>query len=80
VVRHETLYRYSVPVVLAPHVLRLTPRSEHRLQSRSLVVRPQPVELREEDDDHGNRVARVTFSGGSSIRSTLDFDLSTTTT
>ena len=31
-VRHETLYRYSVPVVLAPHVLRLTPRSQHQLQ------------------------------------------------
>jgi transglutaminase-like putative cysteine protease len=61
-VRHETRYRYSVPVVLAPHVLRLTPRSHHQSQTRSLVVQPEPVELHEEDDAHGNRVARVTFS------------------
>jgi transglutaminase-like putative cysteine protease len=61
-VRHQTLYRYSVPVVLAPHLLRLTPRSEHEIRTRSLVVHPEPVELREETDAYGNRVARVTFS------------------
>ena len=62
-VRHETLYRYSVPVVLAPHVLRLTPRSENQVGTRSLVVSPEPIELREENDAYGNRVTRVTFSG-----------------
>ncbi len=62
-VRHETLYRYSVPVVLAPHVLRLTPRAENQVGTRSLVVSPEPIELREETDAYGNRVARVTFSG-----------------
>jgi len=61
-VRHETLYRYSVPVVLAPHVLRLTPRSEYQLRSRSLVVWPEPAELYEENDSYGNRIARVKFS------------------
>jgi len=61
-VRHETLYRYSVPVVLAPHVLRLTPRSRHQIQNRSLVIQPEPVALNEESDAHGNRVARATFS------------------
>jgi transglutaminase-like putative cysteine protease len=62
-VRHETIYRYSTPVVLAPHVLRLTPRAQSHLQTRSLVVRPDPVELHEENDAHGNRIAKVTFSG-----------------
>ena len=61
-VRHETLYRYSVPVVLAPHLLRLTPRSESQVAARSLVVTPEPIWLREENDAYGNRIARVTFS------------------
>jgi transglutaminase-like putative cysteine protease len=61
-VRHETLYRYSVPIVLAPHLLRLTPRSENQIGTRSLVVSPEPIELREENDAYGNCVARVTFS------------------
>jgi len=60
-VRHETHYRYSVPVVLAPHILRLTPRAEHRLLSRTLVVRPEPVELRDEIDAFGNATTRVVF-------------------
>jgi transglutaminase-like putative cysteine protease len=61
-VRHETLYRYSVPVVLASHVLRLTPRSEYQVRARSLVVWPEPVRLHEKDDSHGNRIMRVRFS------------------
>jgi transglutaminase-like putative cysteine protease len=61
-VRHETLYRYSVPIVLAPHVLRLTPRAGHEIRSRSLVVWPEPMNLHEEDDSYGNRVTRVRFS------------------
>jgi len=61
-VRHETLYRYSAPVVLAPHLLRLTPRAEHQIRTRTLVVRPEPVERHEERDGYGNHVARVIFS------------------
>lgn len=61
-VRHDTIYRYSTPVVLAPHVLRLTPRAQSQLQTRSLVVRPEPVELHDEYDAYGNRIARVVFS------------------
>ena len=78
-VRHETLYRYSVPVVLAPHVLRLTPRSEYQLGSRSLRVWPEPVELHEENDSYGNRVARVTFSdqAAAELRIESHFDLET---
>jgi transglutaminase-like putative cysteine protease len=61
-VRHETRYRYDTPIVLAPHVLRLTPRpGEHLLQSRTLVLVPEPAELREETDAFGNLVVHVTF-------------------
>jgi transglutaminase-like putative cysteine protease len=61
-VRHDTHYRYDVPVVLAPHVLRLTPRpGEHRLVNRALVIWPQPLEVRDEIDAFGNLVARVSF-------------------
>jgi len=61
-VRHETLYRYSVPVVLAPHLLRLTPRPGDQIRTRSLVVWPEPVDVREENDAYGNRVTQVQFS------------------
>jgi len=62
VVQHNTLYRYSVPVVLAPHLLRLTPRSAGtHLLSRSLLVFPQPVSQVEEIDDFGNAVTRASF-------------------
>ena len=41
-VSHETLYRYSVPVSLAPHLLRLDPRLDGgRLLSRELFVEPR---------------------------------------
>jgi transglutaminase-like putative cysteine protease len=60
-VRHETRYRYSVPVVLAPHVLRLTPRPGYTMRARTLVVRPDPVERRDEIDAFGNPMTRVVF-------------------
>lgn len=63
VVRHETLYRYSTPVVLGAHVVRLSPRAGHDLRSRTLVIRPQPVFVGDEVDGFGNRVSRVTFAG-----------------
>ncbi|HVZ74078.1 MAG TPA: transglutaminase family protein [Polyangia bacterium] len=62
VVRHETRYGYSVPVVLGPHVLRLTPRPDHLVLARSLVVRPEPVALHDEIDAFGNSVARAVFA------------------
>lgn len=62
-VQHQTHYRYDVPVVLAPHLLRLTPQpGAHHLRSRMLVVVPQPTELRDEIDVFGNQVTRVSFS------------------
>jgi transglutaminase-like putative cysteine protease len=63
-VRHETLYRYDVPVELGPHVVRLTPRpSSVVLLSRALVVRPTPFERFDFLDAHGNEVTRLTFAG-----------------
>jgi transglutaminase-like putative cysteine protease len=80
-VRHETLYRYSVPVVLAPHTLRLTPRSEHQLRERALRVHPEPSELRDDTDDHGNLVTRVTFPDQSTreLRIESSFSVDTVT-
>ena len=62
-VQHETHYRYSVPVVLAPHLLRMTPQpGANVIRSRTLVVVPQPTEVRAEIDAFGNQVTRVSFT------------------
>ncbi len=77
-VRHETVYGYSVPVALGPHVIRLTPRPEHVPRaSQRLVVEPEPVELRRSTDAYGNAVVQVTFVGTSTllrIESSCDLD------
>lgn len=63
-VTHETLYRYSVPVGLAPHLLRLNPRLDGgRLLMRELTVEPWPSLRLDEFDAFGNPVTRVEFSG-----------------
>jgi transglutaminase-like putative cysteine protease len=63
-IQHETLYRYSAPVVFAPHVLRLNPRTRGvDVLSRALLVHPQPAEVLDFDDAFGNRLSRVTFQG-----------------
>jgi transglutaminase-like putative cysteine protease len=63
-VQHESLYRYTAPVVFAPHVLRLNPRAEGvRILSRALIVYPEPADLVDIDDAFGNRVSRATFLG-----------------
>jgi transglutaminase-like putative cysteine protease len=81
VVRHETRYRYSVPVVLAPHVLRLTPRPGYAMRARTLVVRPEPVERWEEIDAFGNPITRVVFddtaTDGLCIESRFELDTET---
>lgn len=78
-VRHETLYRYSAPVMFAPHVFRLTPRSAgvHVLGS-SLTVDPRPVDREDSTDCFGNRVTRVSFQGVSNVlRIESRFDVET---
>jgi transglutaminase-like putative cysteine protease len=63
-IQHESLYRYSAPVVFAPHVLRLNPRAQGVVGvSRALIVNPQPAEWLDFDDAFGNRLSRVTFQG-----------------
>jgi transglutaminase-like putative cysteine protease len=78
VVRHETRYHYSTPVVLGPHVLRLTPRPGSVTRARTLVVRPDPLELRDDIDAFGNPITRVLFRDTAtdtlSIESRLELD------
>jgi len=63
-VRHETIYRYSAPVSLSPHLLRLNPRAEGAtILERSLTVDPKPIAFREETDRFGNRVTHLEGRG-----------------
>ena len=76
-VRHDTLYRYSAPVGLAPHLLRLTPRAERaRMLASQLTVQPVPAARRESVDRFGNRITEVSFAGPSDLlRVESSFDL-----
>jgi transglutaminase-like putative cysteine protease len=67
-VRHETIYRYSAPIRLAAHNVRLSPRPDAgRAVSRALVVEPAPVAREETLDRFGNLVTRLDFEGLSDI-------------
>ncbi len=61
-IRHATRYRYSEPVRLGPHVLRIRPRSGHdiRIESAGLTLSPQGV-VKWHRDIFGNSVAVVRF-------------------
>lgn len=80
-VRHETTYRYSVPVRLGPHVLRFTPQVDATaIRSASLAVTPMPAERRETTDRFGNRVTAVSFAEPTDVLalvSTFELDLRT---
>ncbi len=62
---HEIRFRYDAPVHLAPHTIRLRPRSDswQRLERFDLQLRPEPVRLAEAVDAEGNQVAHASFSG-----------------
>ena len=60
-VRHDTLYRYDVPIALGPHVLRLSPRGGVALGSLS--VHPLPTQRWVELDPLGNSLTRLLFEG-----------------
>jgi transglutaminase-like putative cysteine protease len=64
-VRHETLFTYSQPVWLQPHIFRLSPRLEGgiRLFDRQFRVEPEPVQLSPCLDAEGNGVMHAWFSG-----------------
>jgi transglutaminase-like putative cysteine protease len=78
-VRHESLYRYDVPVQLGSHVVRLTPRADGvAFGYRRLTVEPLPVLQVEEFDGFGNSVTRVEFAGSTQTLHVLsEFELDT---
>lgn len=60
---HTTLYRYSSPVYLEPHTIRLRPREDttQRLVSWTLDITPTPLGRTELLDQDGNTVVRAWF-------------------
>lgn len=65
VASHTTRFRYSAPVYLEPHVIRLRPRCDsfQRLLRYRLTVTPEPKLLSEALDVEGGVVAHAWFSG-----------------
>lgn len=64
IARHLTRYRYSAPIVLGPHLLRLTPRPTGvTIESSTLDIHPAPVTRHDGVDGWGNPVTEVTFAG-----------------
>jgi transglutaminase-like putative cysteine protease len=61
-VRHRTTYRYSQPVSISHHVLRLTPRPcDHQvLHESSVTVAPEPAVRSDARDYFGNPVSYLT--------------------
>ena len=78
-VRHETIYRYSTPVRLGAHLLRLAPRPEGVVMRRQEIdVEPQPATRSETRDPFGNLVTHLTFDGSTDVfRIESRFDLET---
>jgi len=64
-VSHRTIYRYREPVVLGEHRMMFRPRESHdlRLIRSSLLIFPQPAQLRWLHDPFDNSVAIATFEG-----------------
>lgn len=62
--RHSTTYRYSRPVALDPHTLRVRPRNDgsQTLKNFTLEIQPKTAGLTEFTDLEGNAAAQVWFS------------------
>ncbi len=62
---HVTTYRYSAPVFLEPHKVRLRPRSDPAqvVHEFSIDIKPQPAGITEALDAWGNNVTWAWFSG-----------------
>jgi transglutaminase-like putative cysteine protease len=60
-VLHETHYRYEVPVLLAQHLLRLTPRrcAWQSCEAHRVDIEPAAAERRAHTDYFGNRVVQI---------------------
>jgi transglutaminase-like putative cysteine protease len=78
-VRHESWYRYDVPVELGPHIVRLTPRAGAiQMRSRELEIEPLPSARSDEVDGFGNPITTLRFSGSTqSLRIVSHFELDT---
>lgn len=75
-IRHLTRYRYSTAVAFAPHVLRLSPRSDSvRCLARSVHVTPTPLQVADFGDEFGNTCSRVTFGSGMSSELVFESEL-----
>jgi transglutaminase-like putative cysteine protease len=64
-IRHVTTYLYANPVALGEHRMMFRPRDSHDLilLDSSLIITPEPTELRWIHDVFGNSVAIAEFSG-----------------
>jgi transglutaminase-like putative cysteine protease len=62
---HETVYTFSRPVFLEPHVVRLQPRSDgsQHLESFRLEFHPEPAGMTDCLDCEGNTVRHAWFNG-----------------
>ncbi|GFK93095.1 hypothetical protein NNJEOMEG_00924 [Fundidesulfovibrio magnetotacticus] len=62
---HESRWRFSIPVFLEPHLVRLTPRTgaDQRLEAFETQVTPKPAGQVEIEDAAGNRALRLWFEG-----------------
>jgi transglutaminase-like putative cysteine protease len=67
-IRHNTRYRYSAPVFLEPHSLRLTPATDaaQRLLNFQLWLTPEPAGRTANVDVEDNGVVRVWFEAATS--------------
>ena len=75
-IAHRTEYRYTAPVYLEPHVIRLRPREDatQRLSAFTLAIGPVPAGSWQVLDQDGNSVTRAWFDGPTE-RLTLDVHL-----
>lgn len=63
-VSHSTVYRYSEPVFLEPHVIRLRPRCDgtQRLMQYQLNLAPEPAGRSECLDENGNAIVQAWYN------------------
>ncbi|MBD2326519.1 transglutaminase family protein [Alkalinema sp. FACHB-956] len=66
---HTTVYQYSKPVTLQPHLLRLRPRSDgwQTLHDFSVTVTPEPQAVSALSDLDGNALLKVWFDPSQSV-------------
>ncbi len=77
---HTTRFRYSEPVFLEPHAVRLRPRSDsaQRLVRYRLEIEPEPAVLSETSDAEGNSLTHASFSGATdALRVRSEFEVET---